>query len=339
MRIDYNDFKETIEQALINAGLTLEQADLVAQIHSSTALDGIYSHGLNRIPVFIKAVKNGWVNLNGKLELRKAFGVAENYDGNRGIGVINAMHASQRAVELAKIHGVGLVSVRNTSHWMRGGTYAWEIANSGMIGMCWSNTESAVTAWGSIEPCVGLNPVCFSVPRDDGALVLDMALSQYSYGKLQTTRLAGETLPFPGGYNKNGELTVIPAEIEETKRALPIGFWKGSGLALALDIIGAVLANGLNTPALDLEVKGKMSSAGSSQIFIAINPEMFSTHEEVEDIANRSIDAIHNATPINPDEPIVYPGERQVKRRKENIEKGIPVDEGIWNDVCKLAGK
>jgi LDH2 family malate/lactate/ureidoglycolate dehydrogenase len=91
----------------------------------------------------------------------------------------------------------------------------------------------------------------WQVPAKEGHVVLDMAMSQYSYGKLQVTRLKHQKLPYPGGFNANGDLTDDPEAIEETRRLLPMGYWKGSGFAILLDIISSLLSGGLSYSGVD----------------------------------------------------------------------------------------
>ncbi len=98
---------------------------------------------------------------------------------------------------LAKEHGIGCVALKNTTHWMRGGSYAWQAAQAGFIGISWTNTESCMPMWGSKVPGVGNNPFCIAIPRKSGPIVLDMAMSQYAYGKLGVYRLAGKQPAFP----------------------------------------------------------------------------------------------------------------------------------------------
>ena len=147
----------------------------------------------------------------------------ENYDGQLGIGITNALFCAERAAELAKEHGIGCVALKNTTHWMRGGTYAWKMAEAGFMGMSWINAESCMPLWGSDKRSVGNNPFCMAIPREDGPLILDMAMSLYAYGKLGVYRLAGKQLPYPGGFDKDGNLTCDPGAIEETMRGLPYG--------------------------------------------------------------------------------------------------------------------
>src|SRR5699024_1329297 len=106
------------------------------------------------------------------------------------------------------------------------------------------------------EAGVGNNPFCIAIPREDGPVVLDMAMSQFSYGKIGVYRLKGEQLPYPGGFDVNGNLTTDPGTIEKTRRILPAGYWKGSGMAIALDLAAALMANGNSGSDMDERNQG-----------------------------------------------------------------------------------
>ena len=335
MRVPFEQVKETIKKAFLNVGLTEEQAEECAKIHTQSSCDGVYSHGLNRVPRFCDYVKKGWVNPKSTPQLVKARGAAEHYDGGLGIGILNAEFCMKRAVALAKEHGIGMVALRNTTHWMRGGTYAWQAASEGFMGMCWINTESCMPLWGSVEPSVGNNPFCIGIPHKDGNIVLDMAMSQYAYGKLQVMRLAGKQLPYPGGFDKDGNLTSDPGAIEESMRILPTGYWKGSSMALVLDMAAAMLSGGRSGDQMDDEGRG--SCTGCSQIFIAFDPYLFSSEKEVEEMLTRRIDRVHHAKPQREGDTVSYPGERTAATRAEHLANGVEVDESVWNEVCALA--
>ena len=335
MRVPFEQVKETIKKAFLNVGLTEEQAEECAKIHTQSSCDGVYSHGLNRVPRFCDYVKKGWVNTKSTPQLVKARGAAEHYDGGLGIGILNAEFCMKRAVALAKEHGIGMVALRNTTHWMRGGTYAWQAASEGFMGMCWINTESCMPLWGSVEPSVGNNPFCIGIPHKDGNIVLDMAMSQYAYGKLQVMRLAGKQLPYPGGFDKDGNLTSDPGAIEESMRILPTGYWKGSGMALVLDMAAAMLSGGRSGDQMDDEGRG--SCTGCSQIFIAFDPYLFSSEKEVEEMLTRRIDRVHHAKPQREGDTVSYLGERTAATRAELLANGVEVDESVWNEVRALA--
>lgn len=335
MRIEYDVVKETVKKALLNAGLSEEQAETCATVHSQSNADGIESHGLNRIPRFVEYVQRGWVDPKAKPELVLAKGAVENYDGNLGIGITNAIYCADRAVELAKAHGIGCVALKNTTHWMRGGTYAWRMAEAGYMGMSWTNTESCMPLWGSDEPGVGNNPFCIAIPREDGPIVLDMAMSQYAYGKLGVYRLAGKELPYPGGFDKDGNLTSDPGAIEDSKRILPTGYWKGSGMAIVLDLAAALMANGKSGADLDEENQG--SCTGCCQIFIAYDPYLFGSKDEIQTMLNKRVDAADSSHPEKEGGKVTCPGERTMDVRKASMENGVQVDDQIWAQVKAIA--
>jgi 3-dehydro-L-gulonate 2-dehydrogenase len=243
----------------------------------------------------------------------------------------------ERATDIARRDGMGIVALRNTTHWMRGGTYGWQAADAGCIALCWTNTESCMPAWGARTECIGNNPFVIAVPRAKGHLVLDMAMSQYSYGRLQVTRLKGERLPFPGGFDAEGELTDDPGTIEATRRILPTGFWKGSGLAVMLDLVAAILSGGRTTAEVDRLGKGSCGSC--CQVFIAFNPQHGHAPASIEAAVEGTIRQLHAAVPADPRQPVRYPGERTLLTRADNLAHGVPVDSGVWDAVRRLAGQ
>ena len=334
-RIQFSEMKSTIKQAFLNAGMPEEKAETCARIHTESSRDGVYSHGLNRVERFVEYLNKGWVDAHAEPSLQSGLGTIEIYNGNMGPGILNALFAMNRATEIANANGLGLVSLNNTTHWMRGGAYGWLAADKGFIGICWTNTESCMPAWGARSGGIGNNPFIMAVPREEGHVVLDMAMSQYSYGKLQVTRLKNQKLPYPGGFDTEGELTDDPGAIEESRRILPMGYWKGSGFAILLDIISSLLSGGLTTAGIDKYDQGSCGSC--CQVFIAIDPLKFNTKEFVENAINETIDQIKNSVPAKENSEIYYPGEQSLRTRKENMELGIPVDPGVWEKVKELA--
>lgn len=327
MRISFDALKLEFERILLQHSFPRNKAQLCAHIFAKNSLDGVFSHGLNRFPVFIKDVSNGLVNPNSEPELMSKDGMPENWNGNFGPGMYNATLCMNRAIDLAKANGIGCVTIYNNNHWMRGGTYGWRAAESGCIGICFTNAIAAMPPWGGREPRLGNNPLVIAVPRKEGHVVLDMALSQYSYGKMEAYELENKTLPFPGGYNEEDRLTTDPALIRKTNRALPIGLWKGSGLSLLLDIVLTALSGGRSTARLTAEAR----ESGVSQCFICLYRE--DLHRSLIEEIIRYTKSEETVVKGN---SIYYPGERTLKTRRENIQNGIPVNEDIWNEILKM---
>jgi 3-dehydro-L-gulonate 2-dehydrogenase len=244
-----------------------------------------------------------------------------------------------RAMELAREHGLGAVALADTTHWQRGGSYGRQAAEAGFAALCWTNTLANLPPWGATTPALGNNPLVLAIPRHDAAqrsapIVLDIAMSQFSYGTLELYRERGDLLPFPGGFDERGELTRDPAAIERSQRALPIGLWKGSGLSFVLDVLAAMLANGRATHEISID---PLQEAGQSQVFLALAPSALSSIEELDRIAQGAIDALHAATPVECGHMPRYPGEGTLRIREENLRLGVALDEAAWNALLRLA--
>lgn len=330
--ITYETMKSEFARILANLGFSERKADLCSEIFAVNSLDGIYSHGVNRFPTFITYIKNGYVKPEAEPGLIKSLGSLEQWNGNLGPGPLNGLFATERAMELALKSGIGMVAIGNTNHWMRGGTYGWKAARKGFAFIGWTNTEANMPAWGAKDFRIGNNPLVFAVPFGKEAIVLDFAMSQFSYGKLEKYQLDGKSTPYPGGFNKDGKLTSVPGEIISTRRALPIGYWKGSGLSLMLDIMASVVAGGLST----YEISKQGAEYSLSQVFIAISLENLANRERIEVALNDIIKNFKESDPAEPGIEIRFPGENVVNTREENRKNGIPVNNGIWETILAL---
>ena len=332
-RIAYEEMKRQFARVLESRGFSAEDARSAGEIFAQNSLAGVYSHGLNRFPRVVEYLDKGEIDPNARATSVMRMGAIERWDGHRGFGPLNAWRAMERACALAKEYGVGVVALGNNNHWMRGGTYGWLAADLGCIGICWSNTMPNMPAWGGKDRKIGNNPLVMAVPRSNGEhAVIDCAVSQFSYGKIEDCRLRGVQLPVPGGYNEAGELTTDPAEIEKTWRVLPMGYWKGSGLSIVLDLIATVLTNG-NSVA---KIGTFGDEIGLTQIMIAIDPGKFNASGETDDIVNAILADVKASVPAQEGGEVFYPGEMELARIRENRAQGIPVIEEVWQRVLAM---
>ena len=331
-RVPFQTLQNELYRVLASVGFTDERAMLCARLFAENQRDGVYSHGLNRFPGFVAGLENKQINFRTAPEKIESFGALERWDGKMGVGLVNAHFCMQRATELADVHGIGCVGLSNTNHWMRGGAYALQAAEAGYIGICWTNTTRLMPPWGSAEKKIGNNPMAIGIPREGGHILLDMAMSQYSNGKLEVLQSQGKELPLPGGYDTNGELTVDPGEILDSARALPIGYWKGSGLALVLDTMASLISGGQATH----EIGKQGSEYAVSQVYIAMNATDMMGQAALQEKVTAIIDDFHTSIPLDENESVRYPGEGMLRIRQESLEKGVLVDEAQWQALLKM---
>lgn len=324
--------KAEFVRVLHKYGITGEKAELSATLYVNASRDGIYTHGLNRFPKFIKSIENGSVDVNAEAEMVESLGMLERWDGHRGPGNLNAHKCMSRAIELAHQNTIGVVALRNTNHWMRPGNYGLMAIDEGCIGILWTNTVPNMPPWGGRDARLGNNPVVFAVPNGDAPVLLDVAMSMFSYGKLESYARQNRELPVVGGLNKDQQMTTNAAEILETHQCLPIGYWKGSGLSLMLDIVASALSGGRTSK----EVGELPTETELSQVFIAIDVRNMPDGEAFAARLRDTLEDMQTSTPVDAERPVYYPGQNMMRLRRENMEKGIPVEDSVWEGVKKL---
>lgn len=331
IRIPYISVKETLLEILRKFDFSPEKAELCSKLFIQASLDGVPSHGLDRFPVFIDMINKGLVNPSKDSELVFSFGVFERWHGNLGPGPSNAFHAMERAILISREFGVGLAALEATNHWMRAGNFGLQAAEAGCIGICFTNTKPNMPAWGGSEPKLGNNPLVIAIPRKKGHILLDMALSQFSYGKMNTYLNKGEEMPFEAGFDAAGHLSKSPAEIIESELALPVGLWKGAGLSLVLDMLASILTGGLATH----EVGKSGDEYGLSQVFLCLDPIKLGMEKWSDQKLEAIINDLKNSRVFEGQE-VRYPGERMKDLRRQNLEIGVPVHPAIWTKITKM---
>ncbi|MBQ0070641.1 MAG: Ldh family oxidoreductase, partial [Spirochaetales bacterium] len=205
-RITLEELESVLFEKFKKHGMGEEEARQTASIFAFNAGDGVISHSVLRVKRLLGHLDSGLVVPGRVPVLLSGFGGIERYESNRSAGTTSGVFCARRAFHLAKEHGIGMVALRDANHWMRGGYYGWLAAEEGLVYISWTNTIPNLPSWGSKVKNIGNNPFVMAVPNKDGNhMVLDMAMSQFSNGKLEVTRRAGKLLPVDGGYNEEGE--------------------------------------------------------------------------------------------------------------------------------------
>ena len=243
MRVTYHELHDVLTRALVKAGLEPERARLSARLIADASRDGVPSHGLNLFPRLVTMIRSGVVDVQALPRCVSTHGAIARWDGGRGVGNLNAYEAMSAAIAMA----------RRRDRLRRAGEHqSLDAGRHLRLAGGRRRRDRHLLDQHDAEPsAVGRRRAAHrqqSAGRrratTGGHVVLDMAMSQFSYGALAAHRIRGEMLPVPGGFDSSGALTRDPVAIEASGRLLPIGFWKGSGLALMLDMMAALLSGG-----------------------------------------------------------------------------------------------
>jgi 3-dehydro-L-gulonate 2-dehydrogenase len=320
------------ERVLLARDMKPEMATRLAAGFVEMANEGTYSHGINRFPVFIEQVDKGQIKLNEVPKCVNSMGALEQWDCNFGPGVLNGLICSDRAMELAKEHGIGMVGMRNSNHWMRGGTYVLRMAREGFAGIASTNSIAVMPAWGGKDHRIGSNPLIMAIAGDPPVLV-DCSMSQFSYGQLQNFVLADKELPVEGGFDDNGELTKDPHVLWENKRLVPMGFWKGSSMSIVLDMMLTAICGGNSVPALTEDMGGEF---GVSQFLIAIDLSKTMEPTQFSAEMKRIRDYVLASEPAETGSVMIAGSEIEGFMTKHENAGGIEVHQEIWSQIQAL---
>ncbi len=337
VRVEFGIVKDTVERILVAHGTTPDDAAICSDIIATNSLEGVSSHGLTRFPNFVETIDKGLINLTAAPKQTEKLGAIERWDGDRGLGPVVARHSMLRAMELAGAFGIGCVALNNTTHWLRGGTYGQIAAQAGFAAICWTNARPGMPAWGGTKLRLGNNPIVFALPADP-PVVADLALSQFSFGKIQEASMAGRDLPTEAGYGLDGKLTRNPDTIIEALNAgayrlLPTGLWKGAAMAFTLDAMAATMAGGYASREVETE---SPADIGICQVFIAIDNNRLNDADDHADRMRELVAFLKQGNADDEPEDVRFPGESVARMREENSRLGVPVDTELWERIGTL---
>lgn len=199
-----------------------------------------------------------------------------------------------------------------------------------MMGVCMTNTCMNLVAYGAKEPSTGNNPITFAIPLRAGSLVMDMAVSQYAFGKLEIMAQEGRMLDAACGYDVHGELTNDPKKIVESGLMMPMALWKGSALSIMIDMMTAMLSMGRTSHEIGRPNDGEK---GMSQLFICINPAAVIDMDEADAKLEQTVAFLSQLEAREGSSGVHAPGERLAQTRRKHMEKGIPVTEATWEKI------
>jgi len=336
-------FAAAAVESFISAVLTavrLPAADAakVAQLMTEADLTGADAHGVFRLPQYVRRIRAGGVNTRPRITVEKTAAATALVDGDNGMGHLVVSRAAETAIELARDAGVAWVGVRRSNHAGTAGLYAAMPVAHGMIGLYGAVANANhMAVWGGAELLLGTNPLGIAVPSGDGPVVLDMATTVVSYGTVKQYALAGRDMP--EGWlidTQTGDSLTDPKRSAEGL-LLPIGGYKGSGLAIMLGLLGGVL-NGaaFGRDVIDFNYS-QDGVTNTGQFMVAIDIARFAPLATFTAETDRHLADLRASKRLPGVDHIRLPGDRRSACRVERLRNGVPLPAGLLGQLDKLA--
>jgi len=333
------DIVRAASSILAAAGASKKNADVVADHLADANLTGHDSHGLIRVPQYVDDIKKGRRQPAAEPVVTSESGAIVRVDGRHSFGQVVARFATDRAIEKARQHGLGLATMSSLGHVGRIGAYGEQVAEQGMAAIMFTGLlgqgAMIVPPYGGAARRFSTNPVSISFPYRDGSpLLLDFATSIGAEGKLRVYRARGHELPDEWVIDKDGKPSRDPNDFYAGGAILPLGGLHGGHKGYALAFMTAVMG-GIVGEFGQPEPPGGGFSSGSTIIVIDLArlAPVDALREEVEALVRWAKD-----TPLMPGfDEVLYPGEKESRTRRKRLEEGVEVEPATWDQITALA--
>ena len=321
------------QEILKGAGVAPHKAKVTADCLIFANLRGVDSHGIQLLPFYVDQLLAGEMNAAAEGEVMSESGSCLLFDAQNGLGQWVAETCCGHAIRIAKSQGVGMVVARESNHFGACAWWAQKMRDAGQIGIVFCNASPIVPPWQGKEGRLGTNPICVALP---GPWLLDMATTTVAAGKIFKAHLNSQpTIPAGWAFDSNGVPTT-DTEAAYKGLLMPLGGYKGSGLAMMVEILCGVLSGGAIANELGgIRYRGKLVRV--SQTFLAIDIARFMPVEEFTARMEKLV-GIMKSTPAAPGyAEVLVAGEPEWRIEAERLKSGIPIADGNWDMLCKAA--
>jgi ureidoglycolate dehydrogenase (NAD+) len=306
----------------------------VAETLVWTSLRGTDSHGVARLPVYVERLRGGILNRRPRPSVARRDRAVAVVDGDHGPGQVASVFATDLSIGLAREHGAGVVAVRRSAHNGAQAFYAMRAAEQGMVAMAMTNTEPLVIPHGGAEPALGTNPICLAAPSSGGIFNLDMATSQVAMNRIWNARDEGRPIPEGWGVDAEGRPATDAAAVTA---AMPLGGYKGYGLALMVEVLTGVLAGAGVRHGVGQLYGGDGERQDTGHFHLALDPERTVGRERFAAVLGGLLGELRAIPPAPGFDEVLAPGDPEDRARAERERSGVPIEPALWGTLCELS--
>ena len=307
-------------------GVSSEDARITVEVLLCADLRGVDTHGIQRLLIYIPRIRKGLINPRPEIQVEALTPVIKIVHGDDGLGQVVATRGMREALALAKESGIAFVGCKDSNHFGAAAPYVLMACNEKMIGIAGTNAFPAMAPWGGLKNLLGNNPLAVGAPYEGNPpFILDIAMSVSSRGRMRHMAEKGEKIPEGWALDSKGRPTTDPLDGLKGL-VLPIGLYKGYGLALAIDILSGVLTGaGFSTGVKSLVQQWK-EPQHIGHFFIVIDPTRFMSWEVFSDRMKQLCDSMRAAPLHRPGKADLDPGEPEAQIERNRRAQGIPIE-------------
>jgi len=294
----------------------------------SADLRGVDTHGIARLPGYLDRVRRGLINARPELKPRRVTPVAAELDGQNGFGFVIGMRAMEEAMAMAREFGIGVVSVRRSTHFGMAASYVLPAIEAGFLALVFSNASPAMPPWGGREGLLGTNPFAAGAPGGKlGPYLLDMSPAVAARGKIRKAERRGEKIPLGFALDGEGRPTTDPTAALGGV-VLPIGGYKGSGLSMLMDIFGGVISGAGFAGSVGDQYKVFDRSQDVGHFFLVMRSDLFLPEADYRARMDTLIERVRACPKAEGFDEILIPGEPELREEQARRRTGIPYSAG-----------
>jgi LDH2 family malate/lactate/ureidoglycolate dehydrogenase len=339
-RVTPTQLETFIASAFAAVGISAAEAQSIAQLMARADVNGSEGHGVFRLPQYIRRIKGGAVNIKPNIRVeREAAGMAL-VNGDNGMGHLVMRFATEKAIAKAKTAGVAWVGAKWSNHAGPASLYASMPVAHNMIGLYLAvGNANHLPAWGGLDMLLSTNPIAIALPGEqEASVILDMATTVAAYGKVKTKAQRGEMMPEGWMMDRQGKPLTDPTRANEGF-LLPIGGYKGYGLALMFGL----LAGTLNGAAMGRDVvdfnADDVTPTNTGHCIVAINIEAFQPVAEFKQSVDALVRDLRNSERLPGVDHIHIPGEGSHAARADRVKNGVPMPPSLMAALDTLAAE
>jgi len=335
--VDALSLRELCSRLFEGVGVNLRDATFTASALVASDLRGVDSHGVALLRYYLEQLEQGDMEAHGDPEVLHNSGCTALVDGHNAIGQLVARFCCDQAIALAIDHGCGIVSARRSNHFGAAAYWVQRLNAAGFIGIVLCNASPAVAPWQGKQGRLGTNPICFGVPGASPFL-LDMATTTVAANKIFNAFSAGKP-EIPQGWALDSDGAPTTDTAAAYKGLLnPLGGYKGSGLAVMVEMLCGVLSGGAMSDELGgIRFRGK--PVDISQFYLALDPKCFLDPLEYEQRAIQLTDKLKSAAPAIGYDEVLVAGEPEIRKDAVRRREGIPLSDDTWQSLSEWAAK